>query len=1020
MFKSFKKVISTLAAVAMLATSASAFAVDFPDVDKSASYAGAVNTLTALGIVNGDENGKFNPENTVTRAEFTKMVVEAIGEGSAASSSSYTKFADSQGHWGAGYIETGVAKGFINGYDENTFGPDDQVTYAQAVKMLVAAIGYTTYAENNGGWPSGYLAYGSSLDIIDGVAGVTNDTALTRAQCAVLIANTLKAPICKVDGYEKDFQGNWYPKYTEMDGTGKGWQTLLTNEHNAYAVKGRVMEVKKLDSEVKYQIESAENFEDEDYTGASLTGGKYDITSKMVKIADTAAADMLFEYSEAIIQKDKNTNEYTMISITPYGSTETVEFAAADLSAAVSGLISVKKEGTSKTTDYKMNPSAVIYVNGKDIAQDYKLGLAGTYFNSTNTRGTVTLVDKTDTASTSTDGAYDYIMISYYEAAQVSSVKVTDDEIKIRTDKKSVTWDPTDDTDANVTITKDGVEISAEDINEDDIVLISYDIEGTGKLSIDSSEWVDIQVSDKTVSGTATGKSTTSGKEYLLVDGEKYKFDDTSAINTIALNKTYTLYLDPMGYVYDYDVDEASKNIGIVAQMYQSAQDDTPTVVLIDANGDVQTYLTKTATDANSIKTQVNSSDASNLVKKLKDDYTAAVGDAAKAAVLSSRFIEYRLSNGKLVFENAVSSSSVGGTDVFKASTSKLGNYTIDETATTILDLDAYLRGNGEPVAYSYSSLENDNPYTALVADRNTKTGVYGFAVITGGTSSLRPTSALAVVTACGSTSSVDGVNVEVLTVARGGEEDIEVLVEKKASVLDSDPVTPGNQSTYGTPVIKEGSIIMYTVGSEGYVEYDDIKVIYSPYTNYKAMADAILADGSNGDLFTAIAAAKNVEFGNNVTGSSLIKWDSTESHYTLNVGSGDKDVEVFVAPVYTSTNDVLQIFTQQGTAGTVNVATDVEALTLAGANVYTYSYDKATGDGISVSVGGTTQRANIFKNMYTDANQSAIDLSIITGVDFLQGSTTEKNVNYETAPMFAFVRVDDGDVTDVVYFVAE
>ena len=121
MFKSFKKVISTLAAVAMLATSASAFAVDFPDVDKSASYAGAVNTLTALGVVNGDDNGKFNPDNTVTRAEFTKMVVEAIGEGSAAASSSYTKFADAKGHWGAGYIETGVAKGFINGYDENSF-----------------------------------------------------------------------------------------------------------------------------------------------------------------------------------------------------------------------------------------------------------------------------------------------------------------------------------------------------------------------------------------------------------------------------------------------------------------------------------------------------------------------------------------------------------------------------------------------------------------------------------------------------------------------------------------------------------------------------------------------------------------------------------------------------------------------------------------------------------------------------------------------------------------------------------
>ena len=79
MIKNLKKVISTLAAVAILATSASAFAVSFPDVDANASYAGAVDALTTLGVVNGDDNGKFNPENTVTRAEFAKMVVEALG-----------------------------------------------------------------------------------------------------------------------------------------------------------------------------------------------------------------------------------------------------------------------------------------------------------------------------------------------------------------------------------------------------------------------------------------------------------------------------------------------------------------------------------------------------------------------------------------------------------------------------------------------------------------------------------------------------------------------------------------------------------------------------------------------------------------------------------------------------------------------------------------------------------------------------------------------------------------------------
>ena len=77
MIKNLKKVISSIAAVAIIASSASAFAIDFPDVDSSASYAGAVQTLVGLGIVNGDENGKFNPDNSVTRAEFAKMVVEA-------------------------------------------------------------------------------------------------------------------------------------------------------------------------------------------------------------------------------------------------------------------------------------------------------------------------------------------------------------------------------------------------------------------------------------------------------------------------------------------------------------------------------------------------------------------------------------------------------------------------------------------------------------------------------------------------------------------------------------------------------------------------------------------------------------------------------------------------------------------------------------------------------------------------------------------------------------------------------
>ena len=965
-----KKLLALMLSAAMVLTMGTSV-MAYSDVEEGTYASEAVTVLSNLDILNGYEDGSFKPEAIVTRAEFAKMAVEALGEGDAAASSTYTKFADTKGHWAAGYVETGVAKGFINGYDEDNFGPDDQVTYAQAVKMLVAAIGYTTYAENIGGWPSGYLAYGSSLDIINGVTGVSNDTAMTRAQCAVLIANTLEAPICKIEGYNKDFQGNWYPNYTEMNGIGKDWQTLLTTQHNAYAVKGRVTAVNKLDKEVSFNIEVAENFEDTYVvsTAPSL---------KTVKIGDTNAVNMLFEYSEAIIQKDKNTSEYTMISIVPYGATETVEFATADISAVTGTTISVKKEGTSKTTDYKLD-NALLYVNGEVIdtdntttAVDPITGTVDPWFVDTNLRGTATLVDSTAAGSTSTDGKYDYVMVTYCEAAQVTNVKVADDEIRIRTDALgAISWDPTDDTDMNVTIIKDGVEISAEDINEDDIILITCDKDG-----IASSDWAEILVSDKTVSGTATGKSITSGKEYLLVDGEKYKFDNISVIGGITFNKAYTLYLDAMGYVYDYDIDKASKNIGIVAQMYQTEQDDTPTVVLIDANGDVQTYLTKTTTDAASIDTFDGNID--NKIAKLKTD----------ASTLEDRFIEYRISGGKLVFEGTASNvASVGGTDVFKASTSKLGGYTIDETATTILDLYDYLNNDGEVAVYPYSSLENENTYDAFVADKNLKTGIYGFAVITDGTGSLRATSALAVVTSCGTITSVDSVNVEVLTVARDGEEDIEVLVENM------------NQVT-------EGSIIMYKVGADGYVKNSDLKVIYKPYADYDTMAAAMFADLTAGDLFTKVADTAFPTYIAPVT--ETISGSTVITGYTIDMINNSK-VELYVAPVYSATSSILQIFTGQKTAGQSSIATETEAFSLAGANVYTYSYDKATGDGISVSVGGVTQRSDIFKGNYITVD----DFDKVNWPAVLTDAT-----NGYAEPMMAFVREVDGDVTDVVYFI--
>ena len=969
MIKNLKKVISTLAAVAILATSASAFAVSFPDVDANASYAGAVDALTTLGVVNGDDNGKFNPENTVTRAEFAKMVVEALGAGSEAASSTDTKFVDAKGHWAAGYIEVGVAKAFINGYDEKTFGPDDQVTYAQAVKMLVAAIGYETYASQQGGWPSGYLAYGSELDIIAGVTGVANDTALTRAQCAVLIYNTLKAPICKVDGYEQNYKGEWVPKLVEMNGTAKGWQTLLTSKHDAFVVRGRVMSVDKKEGTVSYKVEAAENFDGYYVTTAAVVGATapYEVPAY---IGTTAAADMLYTYSEAIIQKDADTSEYTMVAITPYGAAKTVEFDAKDLAAVnaidpsaspavVANTIEVKKENSNKTTTYKLVDTPSVYVNGELSTS----GLADSALSASNVRGTVTLVDATAAGSTATDGKYDYVMVDKYVAAQVTDVRVKNDEVTVVTDTASVriNWSLVDEDTTSVVFYKDGAEISYEDVKEDDVILVKSDSTG---------DWYEVYVSDKTVSGTATGKSTTPGKEYLLVDGTKYEFDNVGDIATMDLNADYVLSLDAMGYVYTYEQGETNKNVGVVVGIYTKAGEEYPTIRMIDGNGEVVTYEAKTAAVVTSIVSQLGATSA----------YADGVLSKAEviAAGIEKAVIEYNLSSGKLVYKAAATAVNAGaGNDAvaYKASTSKLGGYTIDATATKILDLDAFIHADGDVAVFDAANFEDEGDYKAWVFDRNQKTGVHGLVILTSGTTSLKATSTLAVVTASGSVTDVDGVSCQVLTVARNGEEGIEVLYAN-------------------TTTVPEGTVIMYTVGAEGYVENGKLHKIFTPAADYATMMSGILAETN----FTAEAANSYIV---DVIGS-----ESADGIYSLKVdGNTDADVEIYYGPVYSASASVLELF--KGQAAGKSSINDTEAFTLAGANVYTYNYDAIAGEGMSVTVGGNVQKNSLYKNMFgSDATMTNVDWSRMSAA--------------MVDPMTALVRVNDGDVTDVIFFVAE
>jgi hypothetical protein len=189
-----KKVLSLVLVIAMVLSSMSfAFAGTFEDV--TGDYETAVDALSALGVINGYEDGTFRPEKTITRAELAKILVEALGYGNLVAGAN-SSFADTQGHWANGYVAIAAGTGLVVGYPDGTFQPDKTVTYDEALTMVVRALGYTD-AALKGTWPTNYKVKAIDLDLTDDVVMAT--AAADRGGVAQIIYNALEATLVEIN-----------------------------------------------------------------------------------------------------------------------------------------------------------------------------------------------------------------------------------------------------------------------------------------------------------------------------------------------------------------------------------------------------------------------------------------------------------------------------------------------------------------------------------------------------------------------------------------------------------------------------------------------------------------------------------------------------------------------------------------------------------------------------------------------------------------------------------------------------
>lgn len=180
-----RRLASMALCAAMLCGGTAAASSRFPDVPYDADYATAVRCLSELKVIVGFENGEFRPEDTVTRAQAAVIVCKLKGAAAKAKEQERKEspFEDvPDGHWAAGYIAVAERLNMISGYGDGRFGPDDTLTYAQMLSVLINVWGYTDMAKYSGGWPEGYLAVAREYGLIGN--GVDGDAACPRSAVA--------------------------------------------------------------------------------------------------------------------------------------------------------------------------------------------------------------------------------------------------------------------------------------------------------------------------------------------------------------------------------------------------------------------------------------------------------------------------------------------------------------------------------------------------------------------------------------------------------------------------------------------------------------------------------------------------------------------------------------------------------------------------------------------------------------------------------------------------------------------
>lgn len=204
--RNLKRALSlALASVMVLGMTVVGTGASYTDVTSKQNQE-AIEVLQAVGIMVGDDNGNFNPDQKVTRNEMA-VVMSNLMDYRAATYAGTSPFTDVPS-WAEPYVAACWNNGITSGYTKTTYGGSDTVTTSQAALMLMKALGYFQYQSDFGSdWQFATVKQANKIDLFDDVDSGVRE-AMTRNDLAQLVLNTLEAGTVEAEKDGQDIEVN--------------------------------------------------------------------------------------------------------------------------------------------------------------------------------------------------------------------------------------------------------------------------------------------------------------------------------------------------------------------------------------------------------------------------------------------------------------------------------------------------------------------------------------------------------------------------------------------------------------------------------------------------------------------------------------------------------------------------------------------------------------------------------------------------------------------------------------------